>query len=68
MIKSKHIRAVALLGAIDTLLEEGYVARPDTVRVNRWQRDMQPILKSLGVKAHVKPDCAVLRLELGVGR
>ena len=65
---SKHIQAVALLGAIDTLTEEGYVARPDTIRVNRWQRDMQPILKSMGYKAHVKPDCAVLRIELGAGR
>lgn len=65
---SKHLRAVALLGAVDTLMEEGYVLRPETVRVNRWQRDLQPILKSLGAKAHVKPDCAVLRLEIGAGR
>ena len=62
---SKHIQAVALLGAIDTLMEEGYVTRPTGVRANRWQRDIQPILKSLGVKAHIRPDCAVLRLELG---
>ena len=65
---SKYIRAVALLGAVDTLMEEGYVARPVEVSVNRWQRDMQPILKSMGYKAHVKPDCAVLRIELGAGR
>lgn len=65
---SKHIQAIALLGAVDTLIEEGYVARPENVRVNRWQRDMQPILKSLGAKAHVKPDCAVLRPELMWGR